>query len=56
MSQATDSNTTDPSAIQPTPAEMEAMWFAARLQDADEIRAMERTRAALMAGIYGEAA
>jgi hypothetical protein len=49
-------NTTDPSAIQPTPAEMEAMWFAARLQDADEIRAMERTRAALMAGIYGEAA
>jgi hypothetical protein len=49
-------NTTDLSAIQPTPAEMEAMWFAARLQDADEIRAMERTRAALMAGIYGEAA
>jgi hypothetical protein len=55
MPQAVDSNTTDPSSA-PTPSEMEAMWLAARAEDAAEVREFERRRAGLMRGIYGEAA
>ena len=54
MPASIETNTTD--LPEPTPSEMEAMWLAARAEDAEEVRAFERRRAGLNAWLYEEVA